>query len=106
MLRASLLVLAVALMLLGAILLLGGHVHAGANSLGGGLVLLIGTAFERWRYRPNATPGAQWQPTSERFEDPQTGKAVQVYYDPRSGERRYVSDSDPPPPGAGASHPR
>lgn len=106
MLRASLLVLAVALMLLGAILLLGGHVHAGANSLGGGLVLLLGTAFERWRYRPNATPpGAQWQPTSERFEDPQTGKPVQVYYDPESGERRYVSDSDPPP-GPGAAHPR
>lgn len=58
---------------------------------------MLGTVFERWRYRPNnARPGADSQPTSERFEDPQTGKTVQVFYDPRSGERRYVSDSELP----------
>ena len=38
-----------------------------------------------------------WQPTGERCEDPETGRTVQVYYDPRSGARRYVSDSEPAP---------
>jgi hypothetical protein len=56
-------------------------------------VIVLGTVFERWRYRPNgARPGAGWEPTAERFHDPQTGKTVQVFYDPRSGERRYVSE--------------
>jgi hypothetical protein len=58
-------------------------------------LILLGTAFERWRYRPEAgRAGAGWEPTGERFEDPQTGKTVRVFYDPRSGERHYVNDSE------------
>jgi hypothetical protein len=97
-LRTLLLLFACALVLTGAILLLRGVAGAGAYALGLGGLIILGTAFERWRYRPNhGRPGAGWQPTGERFEDPQTGKTMRVFYDPRSGERRYVSDSELPP---------
>ena len=96
MLRTSLLLLAGALALTGMILLIRG-LPGGAQALGLGGLIVLGTVFERWRYRPrDARPGARWQPTGERFEDPQTGQTVQVYYDPESGERRYVSDSQAP----------
>ena len=95
MLRASLLVFAGALALVGVLLLIRGVPGPGAYALGLGALIVLGTVFERWRYRPdNARPGAGWEPTGERFEDPQTGKTVQVFYDPRSGERRYVGDSE------------
>lgn len=98
MLRAALLVFAGALALSGALLLIGGLSRPAAYALGLGGLIVLGTVFERWRYRPNgARPGAGWEVTGERFEDPQTGKTVQVFYDPRSGERRYVSDSEQPP---------
>ncbi|HWZ64564.1 MAG TPA: hypothetical protein VNX02_16215 [Steroidobacteraceae bacterium] len=98
MLRTLLLLFAGALALTGAILLLRGVAGPGAYALGLGGVIVLGTAFERWRYRPHdLRPDGGWQPTGERFEDPQTGSTVQVFYDPRSGERRYVSDPGPPP---------
>ena len=97
MLRTSLLVFGAAVALAGLILLVSG-LPGGAQAIGLGGLIVLGIVFERWRYRPTeAQPGAGWQPTGERFEDPQTGKIVQVFYDPRSGERRYVSDSELPP---------
>jgi hypothetical protein len=105
-LRTSLLVFGGALALLGVILLVRGQPGAGAYALGVGGLIVLGTAFERWRYRPNnGRPGVGWVPTGERFEDPQTGKTVQVFYHPESGARRYVSDSEIPP-SAGASRVR
>ena len=96
MLRTLLLVFAGALALAGMILLARG-LPGGAQALGLGGVIVLGTLFERWRYRPNHDrSGTRWEPTGERFEDPETGKTVQVFYDPGSGERRYVSDSQPP----------
>jgi hypothetical protein len=96
-LRTSLLVFAGALALVGLILLARGQLGPGAYALGAGGLIVLGTAFERWRYRPNdGRPGAGWKPIGERFEDPETGKTIQVFYDPVSGERRYVSDSDHP----------
>jgi hypothetical protein len=98
MLRTSLLVFAGALVLAGAILLIHGLPEPGAYSLGLGALIVLGTVFERWRYRPHdSRPGVGWQPTGERFEDPQSGRTLQVFYDPQSGERRYVSDSDQSP---------
>lgn len=98
MLRISLLVFAGAVAVAGAILLSRGLPGPGAYALGLGGLIVLGTLFERWRYRPNEShPGAGWEPTGERFQDPQSGKTLRVFYDPRSGERRYVSDSDPPP---------
>ena len=97
MLRAALLVGAGAVALAGAVLLFAGLRAPGAYALGLGVIIVLGTVFERWRYRTNEVrPGARWEPTGERFEDPQTGKTVQVLYDPQSGERRYMSDAEPP----------
>ena len=94
MLRTALLVVAGALALCGVLLLVRGVPGPGAYALGLGAVIVLGTVFERWRYRPNGErPGAGWEPTGERFEDPQTGETVEVLYDPRSGERRYVRES-------------
>ena len=96
MLRTSLLLFAGALALTGMILLIRG-LPGGAQALGFGGLIMLGTLFEHWRYRPrDAGPEARWEPTGERFEDPQSGKTVQVLYDRASGERRYVSDSQPP----------
>ena len=98
MLRTSLLVFAGVLALAGVILLIRGLPGPGAYALGLGAVIVLAISFERWRYRPNdARPGVGWEPTGERFEDPQSGETLQVFYDRRSGERRYVSDSESPP---------
>lgn len=57
------------------------------------LLLLVGLAIERWRYKQVAprAPGPDWQRTDERFVDPETGKLVTVYFHPATGERRYVA---------------
>ena len=58
-----------------------------------GLVLVFGLLVERWRYKPltSCQPGPDWLATDERFVDPETRKPVTVYYQPSTGERRYVS---------------
>ncbi len=79
----------------------GGLVVVGVRSPGvplliAGSVIALGTLFERWRYRGDQPrPGSPWERTGERFEDPQTGRTVDVYFDPRSGQRRYVSEDAP-----------
>jgi len=62
------------------------------------LILLVGLAIERWRYKPlgNRTPGPGWKATDERFVDPETGKLVTVYFQPSTGERRYIATSPTP----------
>jgi hypothetical protein len=57
-----------------------------------GVALVGGILFERGRYKPAAPghPGPGWIATDERFVDPQSGEAVTVYYQPSTGERRYV----------------
>jgi hypothetical protein len=58
-----------------------------------GLVLTGAILFERGRYKPNSPdrPGADWIATDERFLDPESGEIVTVFYQPQTGERRYVS---------------
>ena len=58
-----------------------------------GLVLLFALVVERWRYKPvtGRPPGAGWVATKERFVDPESGKSVTVFYQPATGERRYVA---------------
>jgi hypothetical protein len=58
-----------------------------------GLVLLFGLVVERWRYKPVTTrlPGPDWVSTNERFIDPESGKTVTVFYQPSTGERRYMA---------------
>ena len=57
-----------------------------------GTVLLGGIVFERGRYKPARPghPGPGWVPTDERFVDPRSGATVTVYFQPSTGERRYV----------------
>ena len=59
-----------------------------------GLLLLLGTLFERWRYKRLApgAPDGRFQRTPERFVDDATGAPVTVYVDPATGERAYVQE--------------
>ena len=75
--------------LVGAGQLLWGRGASGAELLALGALGILGTVFERWRYRKHLPPSARWEPTAERFEDPATGEVMEVLYDPVSGERRY-----------------
>lgn len=58
----------------------------------GGLLLIVGLAIERWRYKPvqTARPDPRWTDTGERFVDPETGVLTAVYFDPANGERHYL----------------
>lgn len=58
----------------------------------GGLLLVVGLAIERWRYKPlqDDRPDPRWIDTGERFVDPETGALVAVYHDPADGGRHYV----------------
>ena len=44
-------------------------------------------------YKPllGKKPGPGWVRTAERFVDPESGKMVDVFYEPSSGERQHVS---------------
>jgi predicted membrane metal-binding protein len=57
------------------------------------VILLVGLLIERWRYKKltAAPPGLGWQTTGERFLDPETEKLVTVYFNPATGERRYIA---------------
>ena len=91
MLRAAVLLFATVLTATGAVLFLKGITVAGIQAGGIGILLILGTLFERWRYTRNDEPGGKrWEATGERFTDPTTGKIVEVMYDPATGERRYV----------------
>jgi hypothetical protein len=72
-------------------------VHApGWQALILGSIVLLGTLFERWRYRRIEEPlEGDWQRTDEQFLDPSTGNRVEVMFNPRTGERRYVAGQGP-----------
>ena len=101
MLRVALALVALAL-LLGGVAARAGGLPMAVPLLIWGTVLLLAVIFERWRYRPRISQTGGWQPTDERFIDPQTGQALQVLYNPHSGQRRYIpvtpaADIDPDP---------
>ena len=76
----------------GIVLIACGVYAPGWQALIMGVIVLIGTLFERWRYRRiESPPNGQWQRTDERFIDPSSGEPVEVMFDPRTGERRYVA---------------
>lgn len=88
-----------AVLAVGVLMLAAGVVVAGF-SLPGALWLLIaggvitaGTLLERVIYKPllREKPGTGWVKTAERFVDPDSGQTVDVFYNPTSGERRYVA---------------
>lgn len=82
---------------LGALLVVGGFLWWGAG--GGPVILIIGflalatAAFEPVYGRASTKPASgDWRATGEKFVDPETGRLVTVWFDPESGERRYVED--------------
>jgi hypothetical protein len=93
MLRVIPIILGVALLGLGGGLALCLHTALPALVPGvAGAVILLGTLFERHRYRRlgDAPPGPGWTDTGERFRDQETGATVAVFFHAPSGERRYV----------------
>jgi hypothetical protein len=90
MLRSAVLIIAAIVAAIGAALILSGVTLPGIQAFVMGGLVVFGILFER-RYRHNnQQPDSRWQATGERFVDPTSGKDVEVYYDPKSGERRYV----------------
>jgi len=61
-----------------------------------GTILAGGVLVERWRYQglTDDRPGSSWQATPERFVDPETGRLVTVFFNPATGERRYVAGDE------------
>ena len=56
-------------------------------------VVIISALLEPIYGRTVARPrGGNWRPTDEKFVDPETGELVTVWFDPATGERRYVSN--------------
>lgn len=112
MLRATLIAASWAAILIGAVLVIAGVRGPGIVLLIDGALVFLAIVFERWRYRrgetlpsrhaPQAPDGppptgesaqgadGPWERTGERFEDPETHATVEVLFNPRSGERRYV----------------
>ena len=56
-------------------------------------LLTVCVLFERTLGRGATAPrGAGWEATAERFRDPESGAMVTVWFNARTGERRYVED--------------
>jgi hypothetical protein len=54
-------------------------------------VLAAGVFFERTLARGDGAPrGPGWAPTAERFRDTESGAMVTVWFNAKTGERRYV----------------
>jgi len=63
-----------------------------------GLVVLVSVLIERgYGHLTRAPLGGSWRPTDEKFVDPESGELVTVWFDPASGERRYVGEGQPRP---------
>ena len=93
MLRPVLIALGIIAVLAGIGLLATAH-WTGISMLIAGGLLLIGTLYERVHYKKPVAhaPGPGWQRTSERFIDDETGRAITVWVEPKTGERAYVED--------------
>jgi hypothetical protein len=93
MLRSATIAIGVAA-LLGGLIALAFRCPPGFVFLFWGAVIVAGTVFERFRYKPieDSAPGGSWVRTTERFVDDETGKPVTVWLEPKSGERKYVQD--------------
>jgi hypothetical protein len=97
MLRAGLLFLS----LIAVVALVAGSTMNGWHTLPAAIapgLLLLALLFERFVYKPirSEAPGAGWNRTDEQFIDPPSGRHVVVYYNPRTGERRYVAEPAAP----------
>ena len=74
----------------GAVILLWG---GGPMPLIFGVLMIVTAALEPIYGRATGKPAAgSWQPTGERFVDPESGRLVTVWFDRRTGQRRYVDE--------------
>ena len=56
-------------------------------------VALVWAFFRQGGYKRDALtapPGPGWVKTDERFVDPTSGETLDVWFDPKTGERAYV----------------
>ena len=60
------------------------------------LLFAAGTVFERFHYRGSEVLDGDWQPTNEKFIDDESGHPVTVWFNPKTGARRYVEAGDQP----------
>ena len=96
MLRTVVILVAAILTCVGIGLIASGVYAPGWQALIIGVIVLIGTLCERWRYRRiEQAPKGDWQRTGEQFIDPSSGEPVEVLFDPRTGERRYCAAKSP-----------
>jgi hypothetical protein len=60
------------------------------------VIALFALVFERTRYKAildTPPPGEGWSPTSEKFIDSRSGRAVTVWCQASTGKRAYVGES-------------
>ena len=62
------------------------------------ILFAVGTWLERFYYRGGtvAGQGGRLQPTGERFLDEESGQPITVWFNPVTGERRYVEEGATP----------
>ena len=86
--RTVVLLIAVVAIVAGLVLF---HAGGGIPLLVLGALILL-TVFLEPRYRGTlpGLPGPDWQQTSERFRDEESGEWLEVWFNPASGERRYL----------------
>jgi hypothetical protein len=91
MLRTFLTVVGVVLLAIGLVARLAGYPEATPMAVIGA-VWVLAVLIERWRYRPpRHAEGGEWIQTDERFIDPESGRPMNVLFNPKTGERRYES---------------
>jgi len=92
MLRSATLVIAAIGIVLGLVAFFAWHVSGAIVAVCWGALIAAGIVFERVRYKPTdtANPGGDFEPTTERFLD-EDGRAVTVWIDRKTGERKYVA---------------
>lgn len=72
-----------------------GETAGGLGALIAGGIILVVAALEVTRYRSRAQEErgpAGFEQTGEVFLDPTSGERMRVWFDPRTGERRYEAD--------------
>jgi hypothetical protein len=59
-----------------------------------GAVVIVTVLLEPVYGRATNRPvGGNWRATDEKFVDPESGKLLTVWFDPATGDRRYVEDA-------------
>ena len=66
-----------------------GFAFLGVYILVNGVIVIISLVFERKRYKTDQKTKDGWIRTKERFIDHSTGKLMEVFYNPKTGERSY-----------------